>query len=138
MSIVIGTLDEIIEELRTEHQCRHCHEWFSEMDSMGTQRCRRHVGVLQTVNTVYGGQLNTYSCCGKSPFGWHPAYGGEEMKLGCVQCDHTADFGVPSDITMPAERAEVLFGRRLFGRYVIYDHRMNAVTINRRQRDVCW
>jgi len=138
MSVIIGTLDEIIQDLHAERQCLHCREWFKEIESMGTQRCRRHTGMLQTVNTVYGGTLNTFSCCGKSPFGWHPAFAGEDEKLGCVKCDHSADSGVPDDITMPAERAEVLFGRQLFGRYVVYNHRLNAITINRRQREVCW
>lgn len=133
MGDVVTTIADTIQTLEAPRQCMHCRQWYTEMQSIGAQECRRHTGVLQSVMPVYGGRTDTYTCCGISPYGWHDAYRGDEEALGCVACDHTDEPGLPEDIYMPAERAEIIFGRRLNGRNVHLDERTSMLAIVRRE-----
>jgi len=128
------SIDDVVALLMQTQQCVQCNEHFNEMDSLGAHTCRRHFGDLQTVRTVYGGRLNTYTCCGVSPCGSHPQYRGVDAARGCGECDHTSDSGVPQDICMAYERASILFGHRLDSRHVDYDARSNTLTIHRISR----
>ena len=124
-------LADVIEVLRARRQCRQCREWYTEFESLGAHRCRRHAGYVQSVQEDYGKQLDTYTCCGVSPYGWHPAYRGVDAARGCIECDHTDVDGLPSDITMPVDRAQVLFSHHLRDRDVILNETRSHIIIRR-------
>ena len=129
---VITTIEDTIVTLNAPRQCMHCRLWYTEMQSIGAHECRRHTGHVQSVMVAYGGKLDTFSCCGVSPYGWHEDYQGEEAALGCVACDHTDEPGLPENISLTAERAEIIFSRELHGRKVVRDVRTGMLTIVRR------
>ena len=124
-------LAEVVETLRAPRQCRRCRAQYDEMSSLGAHECRRHVGYLQTVQPEYGGRLNTFTCCGASPFGWHDAYRGPDETRGCVRCDHTDSAGQPDDIVIPVERAQVLFANRLANRAIEFNDTNTHIVIRR-------
>jgi len=134
---IVSSIEETIVSLNANRQCLQCREWYTEKQSIGMQRCRRHTGTLQSIMTVYGGTMDTYSCCRKSPFGWHPNFAGDDAALGCVRCDHTDESGLPENMTMPMERAEVIFDCELATRNVVYDDTTDTLTILRRASALC-
>ena len=121
---------ELVRELHAPRECRHCGTWFNEAENLGFHRCRRHPDLLQSVQEDYGGRLDTYTCCGVSPHGWHDAYE-VDRALGCVACDHTSDPGRPDDIVVPIERAQIIFQESLRGRDLVVDRVQSTVTILR-------
>lgn len=123
----------MIEDATAERRCSICHDLFTEVESMGRNECRRHLGLLQSrAPASYDGETDTYTCCGVSPYSWHRRYAGPDASRGCLRCDHVdvivdADGRivqgafVPPNVTMTQERARILFSDDIYSRNVSVD-----------------
>jgi len=141
MDASAGELDRfaaMVDDLTMMRRCIVCDETYTDVVSVGRLECRRHTGLLQTVDALaYGTSIGTYSCCGLSPHSWHGSYGGRDAARGCVLCDHIdhqgdhdGQCGLPADMRLEYARARILFSADIDERH-IRRHENGDVTIIR-------
>jgi hypothetical protein len=125
----VDSFEALIEDMVLERTCYVCQRAFMDVTSIGRHECRRHTSIL--VGAGYGHELDTYVCCGVSPHAEHPSYVSYDASLGCVPCDHSIDARLPEHITMPYERARIIFSDDIDERHVRMSDDRRTVTILR-------
>lgn len=124
--------ERLIDDLTRLRTCTACNRGFTDRTAYGHLECRRHRGVLQPVMAAYGTEIDTFSCCGVSPYPRHARYKNASAASGCWIVDHTDQPRWPEDVTMSLERARVLFGDDIATRNVrVHADEDDLITIYR-------
>jgi len=126
--------DAMLLALTATRECIVCHALYTDVASLGRHECRRHTAPLQTTHVfVYGTSMNSFACCGVSPHPGDRAYRGRAAATGCLVCDHVSEPSLPDDVTLPYDRARILFGEHVRAeRASSLDASTGLLTIHRR------